>query len=69
MNDRNKIPDGAPVTPDGVKRNGDNYTLEDCYQHGVTHAAYNWAPSPWGHWAPVQVEAYNDGFNAKKGQK
>lgn len=64
--DMDRIPDNAPVTPDGVKRDGNNYTLKNCHETGVRHAAYNWAKSPWGHWTDEQIQAYNDGYELAK---
>jgi len=61
-----EIPKDAPITSDGVRRNGDNYTLRACYEHGETHAAYNWAPKPWGHWCAEQIQAYNEGYNDQR---
>jgi hypothetical protein len=40
-----------------------NPTLEQCYQQGVTHAAYGWACSPWGHYSNEQAAAYQAGFD------
>lgn len=53
----------TPTSPDGVKRNGDNYTLADCEEAARSHAAYGWSKRPWGHWSPEQVDAYHRAFD------
>ena len=63
--DMDRIPDNAPVARDG-KRNGDNYTLRNCFETGVRHFAYSWAKSPWGHWTAEQIDAYNEGYESAK---
>lgn len=41
------------------------HTLQECYDAGVRHRAYNWAQSPWGHWNDEQMAAYLRGFNGE----
>lgn len=43
-------------------KNGENYTLEDCRQHGRDHRGYGWSRRPWGHWTEEQKKAYEEGY-------
>jgi hypothetical protein len=51
------------------KRNGNNYSLEDCAKHAVAHVAYGWSPRPWGHWTAEQVDAYMAAYRAAKNER
>ena len=48
---------------DFSKKDGHNYTLNDCWVQGTSHRAYGWHPKacPW-HWTREQRDAYADGY-------
>lgn len=44
-------------------------TLQGCYRHGATHAAYGWACTPPGQFNEAQKAAYRAGFEGKRKPK
>lgn len=65
-------PCGAPLKPLYRMHDdwGEEYTPERVRNHARQHAAYGWAPRPWGTWSPellvIYAEAYEEAIAESK---